>query len=396
MYFFSAIVDVMFDTPRGKASGNGVSATVGIVGAGQLARMTQQAAIALGINVSVLASAEDDAAAKAATEVHIGDPSDLSRLRDLASCCDVLTFDHELIPTEHLESLQADGFTLRPGPGAKRAAQDKLYGRRVLEGAGFPVPDYAVVRSPEAIESAGLDWGWPIAMKARQGGYDGRGVFIIESVDAGVSLLSPEIQWIAERHVAIERELSQLVARRPGGQVVAYPLIETVQQDGICVEARAPAAVDEAVASRCAELACEVGELIDATGVMAVELFLDVQGEILVNELALRPHNSGHLTIEACQTSQFENHLRAVLDWPLGSTALRSPAAVMTNVLGATEGDPATHVAAALEVEGARPHLYGKSSRLGRKIGHVTAIGQELEGTAESSRRCAAILGGAA
>ncbi len=373
----------------------GASARVGIVGGGQLARMTHQAAISLGVEVVVLAADPSDAVFGACPNVMLGAPDDLEALRGLALGCDVITFDHEGVPGECIEALEFEGFIVRPGSAAKRAAQDKLHARRLLGSLGFPVPDFEAVGSVGEAHACGERWGWPIMLKARRGGYDGRGVVKVSEEQLESAMATLTGAWIAERHVPIERELSQIVVRAAAGEQVCYPLIETVQQDGICVETRAPAQVGEAVSRRCVELAGELAGAIGATGVIAVELFMSADDEILVNELALRPHNSGHLTIEGCETSQFENHLRAVLGWPLGSTAMRAPAAAMRNVIGAGEGPgPSRRLAEALAVEGAHPHLYGKSPHSGRKLAHATALGSSAEHAAQRARRCAELLEG--
>lgn len=369
-----------------------VSARVGMVGGGQLARMTHQAAIALGVDLVVLAAGEDEAAALSVGSVQLGDPADLDALRGLAADCDVVTFDHELVPNDHIRALEEEGVVVRPGASAKLAGQDKRYARELLSSAGLPVPRFAVVERPEDAAAMAAEVGWPLVLKARRGGYDGRGVLVADGPDDVGEALAGGGEWLAEAHVDIERELAQIVVRSPSGESVAYPLIETVQSDGICVEAMTPAGVGEGEAEACARMATEIAELTGAVGVLAVEIFLAESGELLINELALRPHNSGHLTIEACETSQFENHLRAVLDWPLGSPALRAAAAVMTNVLGSDGGDPAHHVAGALAVPGAHPHLYGKRPGPGRKLGHVTAVGSDLAVARDASHRSAAIL----
>ena len=376
-----------------RVSARGPSARVGIVGGGQLARMTHQAAIDLDIELVVLAADPGDAAVAATGTARIGDPADLGELRRLAIDSEVLTFDHERIPSEHLEALEAEGFSLRPSAGAKRAAQDKLYARELLHRNGFPVPRFAPIDSADEVAAIAADWGWPVVLKRCRGGYDGRGVEVAGDVSTAAAMLSRGGgTWLAEELVPIDRELSQVVVRSPSGETAAYPLAETIQEDGICLETRAPAQVEPRLARRCVELAIAIAEEIGATGVVAVELFLAENGDILVNELALRPHNSGHFTIEGCETSQFENHLRAVLDWPLGPTDLRSPAVVMRNVLGLEGTDPAGRVAAALRVPGAHLHLYGKAPRSGRKLGHVTALAGDLGEALARSRRCAALL----
>lgn len=371
--------------------------TVGMVGAGQLARMTAQAAIPLGIRFRVLAERPDDSAALVCPEVEPGSPGDLDALRRFAAGCDVVTFDHELVPPTLMAALEAAGATLRPSPAAKAFAQDKLHQRTNLAALGLPVPPFAEVASVAAIESFAAAHGWPVVLKAARGGYDGRGVWLVRDA-AGVATALAEAQQpgapvIAEAFVPIDRELAAMVARRPSGEMVTYPVVETVQVDGMCREVIAPAPVPPQVAGRAAALAREVAEAIGATGIVALELFLTKDGRLLVNELALRPHNSGHYSIEGCTTSQFENHLRAVLDWPLGETSLTAPAVVTVNVVGATGGgDPRERLPRALAVPGVHVHLYGKGARPGRKLGHVTALGDDVAEVRARADRAAALL----
>ncbi len=349
---------------------------VGMIGAGQLARMTHQAAIALGQSLRVLAASPDDGAALAAADVTIGDHTDLDALRAFAKDCDVVTFDHEHVPGDHIRTLAAEGVTLLPGADALRYAQDKRAMRSRLSELGAPVPRWAPVRSPEDIAAFAAESGWPVVAKAVTGGYDGRGVWVL-----GPSDPVPDVELIVEAKVALRRELAAVVARSPFGQVAAYPIVETVQRDGICVEVLAPApGLPEGLAVEAERLAISLATSLDVVGVLAVELFETADG-LLVNELAMRPHNSAHWTIEGARTSQFEQHLRAVLDYPLGDTSLAAPAVAMVNVLGGADGgmsiDERLHHLFAAE-PGARVHLYGKQVRPGRKIGHVTVLGREL------------------
>jgi 5-(carboxyamino)imidazole ribonucleotide synthase len=353
---------------------------VGIVGAGQLARMTHRAAIDLGIEVTVLATAPEDPAVTAGADHLLGAPDSLDDLLALAEISDVVTLDHERVPTEHLVALAAAGHPVRPSPEASLAAQDKLHARRLLgDRLGLPVPDFAPVAGAADVARFGLRHGWPVVLKARRGGYDGRGVRIAHSLEEAAATLVEGGEWVAERHLDLERELAVLVARRPSGEAVAYPVAETVQEDGMCREMLVPAPVGEAQAQEARDLALRIAEEIGATGILAVELFVS-GGRLLVNELALRPHNSGHWTIEGAETSQFENHLRAVLDWPLGATGLTAPGIATVNIVGAASGeDPRRHLPEALAVAGAHVHLYGKGARPGRKLGHVTARGEDAD-----------------
>jgi 5-(carboxyamino)imidazole ribonucleotide synthase len=381
-------------TETGRApTGRGASARVGIIGAGQLARMTQQAAIKLGIELVPLAVSTSDPAAAVAGEKLIGSPDDLEALRALAADCDVVTLDHERVPHRHLAELEREGFALRPGAAAKRYAQDKLYARRALGEAGFPVPEFATTEDADDAAALAERWGGALVLKAIRGGYDGRGVLMLEAASLPGEF-PREGEWFAEQRVPIERELSQLIVRGVDGETVAYPLVETVQRDGICIRTVSPARVPSATADACRDLATRLASHIGAVGVLAVELFLTPGGELVLNELALRPHNSGHFTIEGCETSQFENHLRAVLGWPLGATSLRAPAVVMANVLGSDGSDPAELLPDALRAGPVHPHIYGKEARDGRKLGHVTALGQTHEEAEAAATRGAEILAG--
>jgi 5-(carboxyamino)imidazole ribonucleotide synthase len=367
-----------------------------MIGAGQLARMTHGAAIDLGVELRVLAARPDDAAVRAGAPHRVGSPDDLDALRALAEGCDAVTLDHELVPQEHLRALAAAGVALRPGPDAARLGQDKLHARRALGELGLPVPAFAPAEDAAAIERFAAERGWPVVLKAARGGYDGRGVWVLaDREDARRAVAEARgAPLVVEEHVALDAEVAALVARRPSGEAVAWPVVETVQHDGMLRELVAPAPLHPALAARARALALRVAEAAGVTGVMAVELFV-AGGELLVNELALRPHNSGHWTIEGAATSQFHNHLRAVLDWPLGGTEARAAAVATVNVVGPADGsDPAARVAAALDVPGACVHLYGKRPAPGRKLGHVTALGETAAAALDVARAAAARLEG--
>jgi 5-(carboxyamino)imidazole ribonucleotide synthase len=360
---------------------------VGMVGGGQLARMTHQAAIALGQSLRVLATAPDDGAALVAADVHIGHHTDLDALRTFAKGCDVVTFDHEHVPSSHIEALVADGVNVAPGAAALRYAQDKRAMRERLTELGAPVPRWRPVDSPADVAEFAERSGWPVVVKAVRGGYDGRGVWIIDRSDP-----LPATELTVEELVPLRRELAALVARSPFGQVAAYPVVQTVQSDGICVEVIAPApGLDPERAVQAEELAIRLANELDVVGLLAVELF-DTDAGLLVNELAMRPHNSGHWTIEGARTSQFEQHLRAVLDYPLGDTGLAAPVVVMANVLGGEPGglsiDERLHHLFAAD-PGVKVHFYGKQVRPGRKIGHVTALGEDLTEVRRRATRAA-------
>jgi 5-(carboxyamino)imidazole ribonucleotide synthase len=365
---------------------------VGMVGGGQLARMTHQAAIALGQSLRVLALAPDDGAALVAADVHIGHHTDVDALRSFAKGCEVVTFDHEHVPAAAIEALVADGVRVAPGAAALRYAQDKRAMRERLTDMGIPVPRWAPVSSPDDIAEFAAGTGWPVVVKAVRGGYDGRGVWVVDHAQPPGQ---PGTEYLVEELVPLRRELAALVARSPFGQVAVYPVVETVQQDGICVEVLAPApGLPVEVALRAQDLAIRLASELDVVGLLAVELF-ETDAGILVNELAMRPHNSGHWTIEGSRTSQFEQHLRAVLDYPLGDTSMATPVVVMANVLGGEPGgmslDERLHHLFAAEPS-VKVHLYGKQVRPGRKIGHVTALGDDLPAVRARAVRAARML----
>ncbi|WP_433374923.1 5-(carboxyamino)imidazole ribonucleotide synthase [Actinoplanes sp. CA-142083] len=364
---------------------------VGMVGGGQLARMTHQAAISLGQSLRVLSVSPDDSAALVAADVRIGTHTDLAALRDFAKGCEAVTFDHEHVPTEHIEALEADGVKIFPGSKALVFAQDKGQMRERLAALGAPGPRWRRVSTAEEIESFAAG-SWPVVAKAVRGGYDGRGVWMLSSLTEAASLLKSGTKLIVEERVPLRRELAALVARSPFGQVAAYPVVETVQKDGICVEVLAPApGLSESRAIEAQQLAIDLAHSLGVVGLLAVELFETDDG-IVVNELAMRPHNSGHWTIEGARTSQFEQHLRAVLDYPMGATTLTAPAVVMANVLGGEPGgisiDERLHHLFATD-PGARVHLYGKQVRPGRKIGHVTVLGDDMTSVRARAARAA-------
>ncbi|MFT7836658.1 5-(carboxyamino)imidazole ribonucleotide synthase [Saccharothrix sp. BKS2] len=359
---------------------------VGMIGGGQLARMTHQAAIPLGQSLRVLAESDSDPAALVARDVELGGHTDLEALRGFAKSCDVVTFDHEHVPQEHLRALAAEGVKVLPGPDALVHAQDKLVMRVRLAGLGLPVPPFAEVREPGDVLRFGAEHGWPCVLKAVRGGYDGRGVWMLNTPQSAQrvvpELLEAGTPLMVEQCVPMRRELAALVARSPFGQGAAWPLVQTVQREGICVEVLAPAPDSDGLTERAQELALTVAAELDVVGLLAVELFETADG-LVVNELAMRPHNSGHWTIEGARTSQFEQHLRAVLDYPLGATDLVAPAVVMANVLGAQSPpemgpDERLHHLFA-RFPDARVHLYGKAERPGRKIGHVTVLGERMD-----------------
>ena len=347
--------------------------TVGVVGGGQLARMMIPAAQALGVDLKVLAETADSSARLGATA--IGDYTNLDTVRKFAAEVDVLTFDHEHVPTDLLAALESEGVVVRPGSEALVFAQDKALMRARLSQTSVPLPAWAVAQSVADVEEFLQSGAGEAIAKTPRGGYDGKGVRVIRTpgdvsdwLDAGEVLL--------EEKVNFSRELAQLVARRPSGEVRVFPLVETVQRDGVCAEVIAPAPdVSGKLTSRTAEIATTIANELNVTGVLAVELFQVADG-VVVNELAMRPHNSGHVFTEGALTSQFEQHLRAVMDWPLGEMSLVYPWSVMVNLFGDAGNE---RISAALEYsDRVRPHAYGKEPRPGRKAGHIVVSGDKL------------------
>ncbi|PJJ71208.1 5-(carboxyamino)imidazole ribonucleotide synthase [Diaminobutyricimonas aerilata] len=362
--------------------------TVGVVGGGQLARMMLPPAVALGVELRVLAETEGSSAGIAPHVV--GDYTDVETVLAFAREVDVVTFDHEHVPQPVLERLVAEGVAVHPGPHALQFAQDKLRMRERLGELGVPMPDWARVEDQEQLQAFLDDHGGRGVVKTPRGGYDGKGVRVVSSASEAADWFDRGA-LLVEELVSFQRELAQLVARRPSGEIAAWPVVETVQLNGVCAEVFAPASPSLA-ASAADEVARTIADGLDVTGVLAVELFEAEDGRLLVNELAMRPHNSGHWSIEGSETSQFEQHLRAVLDLPLGSTMARSPHTVMINVLGGpADGDLDGRYPAALAASrDAKLHLYGKSPRPGRKIGHVTAWGDDLDDVVYRARAVSA------
>lgn len=355
-----------------------------MIGGGQLARMTHQAAIALGQTLRVLSGALDEPAAQVSPDVVLGSHTDLNALREAAVGSHALTFDHEHVPTEHLDVLVAEGVNVQPPPQALVYAQDKLAMRRKLGELGAPVPAFAEVTWAEDVVKFGAQHGWPLVIKAVRGGYDGRGVWITDDSDEAERIVTQQLDngvaLLVEEKVDMRRELSAMVARSPFGQGATWPVVETVQRHGQCAVVLAPAPqLPQSLAAAAEGLALRLASELGVVGAMAVELFETSDGTLVVNELAMRPHNSGHWTMDGARTSQFEQHLRAVLDYPLGDTAPIAPLTVMANVLGAPTApemsmDERVHHLFA-RMPDAKVHLYGKGERKDRKIGHVNIVG---------------------
>ena len=371
--------------------------TVGVIGGGQLARMMQPAAIALGINLSVFAESEGSSAHGAVTKV--GDYTDLSQLREFAKDVSVITFDHEHVPTDLLRQLQADGVNVRPGPEALIHAQNKLVMRKKLAELVLPQPNWAEITSPQELEKFMAIHGPEVVVKTPIGGYDGKGVRVVSSAaevsdwlenlaDYGGSLL-------AEQKVDFVSEAAQLIARRPSGEAKTWPLVQTIQSGGVCSEVIAPYP-SLSLSDPASEIAHSIANGLGVTGVMAVEMFVLSDGKLLVNELAMRPHNSGHFSIEGSNTSQFEQHLRAVLDLPLGDTGMRGGFAVMVNLLGVDDKNTFfEHYPAVMSIyPSVSFHLYQKTARLGRKMGHLTVLGSNHEELLETGRKARSLIYG--
>lgn len=378
---------------------------VAVVGDGQLARMMHTEAIELGIRTRLLAGSPDASAAQVVGDVQLGQYTELEALRTVASGASAVTFDHEHVPQDHLRALLAEGVNVQPGPDSLMYAQDKLLMRKRLREIGAPVPPFAAIASADDAAAFFDAVAGEVCLKARTGGYDGHGVWFPATAEETRNLVSRllggGVQLMAEKRLALEQELSAMVARTPSGRTQPWPVVESVQRDGICTEAIAPApSVADHVRKEAEQLACTVAEELGVTGVLAVELFLvsddNGQPELFVNELAMRPHNTGHWTQNGCVTSQFEQHLRAVLDWPLGSTRLLAPATAMANVLGAKEEPEQSVEARRIEVlrrfPEAKIHLYGKQARPGRKLGHVNVSGDDPQLVRKQARLAAGYL----
>lgn len=383
-------------TPKRQGERGAARYEVGIAGAGQLARMTCLAAWPLGIRVAVLGRPGEPSAPMAAGLVE-GDWKDAEAVAALGREVGVVTLENEFVDAAALAAVEAAGTLVRPGASALAVVQDKALQKEMLREAGLPVPRFVVAERREDLEAAGRDLGWPLMLKARKLGYDGYGnatcpdpaaaAKALARLDAGEGVLVEEM-------VPFERELAAMVARRPAGEEAVYPVVATVQRNHVCHTVVAPAPIAPGAAARAAEIARAAAAAADGLGVTGVEMFLLAGGAVLVNELAPRPHNSGHYTIEACETSQFENHLRGVLDLPLGDVSMRAPAAAMVNLLGSAAGPARPERAGALAVPGAHLHLYDKAEvRPGRKMGHVTALGPDGETALAAARRAAELVG---
>lgn len=372
--------------------------TLGIVGGGQLAKMLAQSATQFGCDIVILERNEHSPAANLAVETVIGDWDNPDTLLALGSMVDVVTLENEFVDADSLAALEQFGHPLWPSSKTIRTVQDKLLQKRALAEANLPVPRFLPVADKSAIAAAAEKFGWPLLLKKRRNGYDGKGNFTLNSAadiaNAWTQLGGDVNALFVEEYCFFTAELAMMITRARAGETACYPVVETVQRDHICHLVKAPAPIAPEIAARAADVARRAVEAVGAVGTMGVEMFLTKTGEIVINELAPRVHNSGHYTIEACECSQFENHIRAVFGWPLGSTAMCAPAAVMINLLGASKGSGAPHgLPAALAVPGAHPHVYGKSVSVpGRKMGHVTALGKTLDEALAAAQQAARVI----
>ncbi len=374
---------------------------VGVIGGGQLARMMVPPAVHLGVEISVLAETEGSSARLAATQV--GDYHDVETVLAFARGVDAITFDHEHVPQTVLRALVDAGVEVHPSPEALFVAQDKLVMRERLSALGLPVPDWARLETAADLDAFLADHGGRVVVKTARGGYDGKGVRVVSSSHEvadwfdGLSDPATGGALLAEELVDFRRELAQSVARRPSGEIVAWPVVESIQRDGVCAEVLAPAPRSTGrIADIAEDIARKVATELGVTGVLAVELFETNDDRILINELAMRPHNTGHWSIDGSTTSQFEQHLRAVLDLPLGDTGTHADWSVMVNVLGGpSDGTMADRLPALMaDQPGAKVHDYGKEPRPGRKVGHVTVLGNDLDDVVYRARAATEFFAG--
>lgn len=368
---------------------------LGIIGGGQLASMTAVAARRLGCDVTVLERYAFSPAAHLAGETTIGDWNDPDVLKQFAAGVDVVTIENEFVSVEALAAIEAQGGQVWPSTATLRLVQDKCMQKQTLVAAGLSVPRFVPVEDADALRTAIAEFGLPVVLKTRRNGYDGKGNATIRSsaeIDAAWQHLGGgNTPLYVEAFCPFTRELATIVTRGIDGRVAVYPLVETVQRDHICHVVTAPAGLSTALTARATSLATAAIEAINGVGSFGVEMFLTADDGLLINELAPRVHNSGHYTIEGCVCSQFENHVRAVLGWPLGATAMTAPAAVMVNLIGIGRAAGVPHgLADALAVPGAHVHIYGKAmSGRGRKMGHVTATGDTAAAARETAERAA-------
>lgn len=407
--------------------------TVAVVGGGQLARMLHEAASELSVNLKVLVESSQGSAALANPHILVGLPNDPKAVEDLIEGADVVTFEHEHIPQEFISFIEGK-VEAQPHFPALFYAQDKLLMRERLRALNISCPQWMRINDVGDLLKCGKELGYPFIVKAPRGGYDGHGVLIIRSEEHALAAAHPKpaleeaqeilgggtsakgadpsivLRWLekgpilAEEMVSFYDELSIQVARRPSGETKTWEVVRSEQTDGVCSIVTAPAPdLSEKDAQHAKDMACRIAQSLDVTGVLAVELFRvrhseedgSTHDELLVNELAMRPHNSGHWSIEGSVTSQFEQHIRAVLDLPLGDTSMTFPHVVMVNLIGSELTDPTDAFLPAMNyAPAAKIHLYGKEVRPNRKLGHVTMCGSNLEDARQKAYGAMCLLAG--
>jgi 5-(carboxyamino)imidazole ribonucleotide synthase len=363
---------------------------IGIFGGGQLAKMTVQAASVMDVETLIFANKADEPALKISPNRLIGAWDDETLLKEFAQSCDVITLESEFVPVEILQKVESYGTAVFASSKTIEQMRDKLTQKRRMQQAGIDVPRFKNVQVGSDILEASVEFGFPLMLKARTLGYDGYGNRVIRRAHD----IEPALQKFAGRELMVEemvnfvRELAVIVARGQDGSIRAYPVVETIHKNNICHIVRCPASIDEAVAGLANDMAIAAVEAIDGVGVFGVEMFEVADNQVLFNEIAPRPHNSGHYTIEGTITSQFENHVRAILGWPLGDVAQIAPATVMMNILGERNGEPNPQaLKEALQVGGTHIHIYGKAElRTGRKMGHITVLGYSTDGAEKVAR----------
>lgn len=367
---------------------------LGILGGGQLAQMTIQSAIALGIEIVIFERKSDSPASRLTQHNVVGEWDDESALARFADLCDVVTLENEFVDANVLATLEAQGLPVYPSSKTLATIQDKFTQKQAMQGAGLPVPTFYAVDSADTILAHAETLDFPMILKARRNGYDGYGNATLNTPDdipSAWAKLGADNgrELLVEQFVPFIKELAVMVLRGRDGTTVTYPVVETIQQNHICHVVRAPAPINHDLMQKASRIAIQAVEAVDGVGVFGVELFLLENGDIVFNEIAPRPHNSGHYTMEACVTSQFENHIRAVMGWGLGSTALVNPNAVMVNILGEREGKANPDgIREALAIPNAHVHLYAKRDvRKGRKMGHVTVLGESLDDSEKLARQ---------
>ena len=345
---------------------------VGVIGAGQLARMMAVPANDLGIDFRVFAAIPNDSAAQV-SNFALGDYTNVSQILEFAKSCDVLTFEHELVPQSVIKAVEAAGVKVYPRSDSFTYSQDKLEMRKKINELELPNPKW------QRFDGGKCEIEFPLIAKLPAGGYDGRGVFVISSEAELKDLQKKTGALLLEEKLDFDYEISVMVARSPHNQAATWPATLTIQSNGICTSTVTPVPeISNELAEKVQAAALKIASGISLVGVMAVEMFI-IGEDFYINELALRPHNSGHWSIEGSETSQFEQHLRAILDLPLGSTAMRDDFVVMGNILGGEKSDmyrPYLHLMA--RTPGLKFHQYGKEVKPGRKIGHVTICGKNL------------------